>query len=306
MGGVFSSRSRGSGAYDTAALVNDIKENKFKNIVIMCGAGISTNAGIPDFRSPSAGLYFKLRKYNLPYPEAVFDGGYFRQNPRPFYGLVREIYPENLSPTTTHKFFTLLHKKGLLRRVYTQNIDALEYLAGLPEEKIVEAHGSFKSSHCTKCRKTYDLRWLKTEIFSPETNDEVPKCSSCNGVVRPDVVLFGEALPGEFWSNIGADFGACDLLLVFGTSLAVSPFNTLVAKPGRNIPRVYVNKTKPGASGSLLGWMLSLGVNVDFSRESDVVLLGDCDTSVENICQQVGWTTELEGIPVRSLQSLVE
>ena len=108
-----------------------------------------------------SGLYFKLRKYNLPYPEAVFEGSYFRKDPRPFYGLIRELFPTTLTPTTTHKFFSLLHQKGLLRRVYTQNIDALEFLAGLPEDKIVEAHGSFQRSYCTKCGKTYDLRWLK-------------------------------------------------------------------------------------------------------------------------------------------------
>jgi len=173
-------------------LVRKLSGGEYKNIVIMCGAGISVNAGIPDFRSPSAGLYFKLRKYNLPYPEAVFDGGYFRQDPRPFYGLIREIFPETLSPTTTHKFFSLLHQKGLLRRIYTQNIDALEVLAGIPPEKIIEAHGSFQSAYCTQCQETYDLRWLKREIFSPETNDEVPKCEKCQAVVRPDVVLFGQ------------------------------------------------------------------------------------------------------------------
>merc|ERR1719495_738523 len=83
-----------------------------------------------------AGLYFRLRNIpDLPYPEAVFVGSFFRSNPKPFYTLVRSIFPERLCPTDTHKFFALLHKKGILRRVYTQNIDALETLGGLPEEK---------------------------------------------------------------------------------------------------------------------------------------------------------------------------
>lgn len=128
--GVSSSRAAGFCDVD---LTSGLTEGNFKNIVILCGAGISTNAGIPDFRSPSAGLYFKLRKYNLPYPEAVFEGRYFKENPLPFYSLVRELFPSTLTPTTTHKFFSLLHQKGILRRVYTQNIDALEHLAGLPE-----------------------------------------------------------------------------------------------------------------------------------------------------------------------------
>jgi len=287
-------------------LVKDIAGGRYSNVVIMCGAGISTSAGIPDFRTPSAGLYFKLRKYNLPYPEAVFEGRYFRQDPKPFYGLVREIFPENISPTTTHQFFSLLHKKGLLRRIYTQNIDALEYLAGVPEDKIVEAHGSFKSGYCTACSETYDLSWLKHQIFNGNQADGVPRCAKCGGVVRPDVVLFGEALPARFWSNIDTDFKACDLLLVFGTSLVVSPFNTLVGKPGKSVPRVYINKTKPGATGSLLGWFMSMGANVDFSRLSDLQLLGDCDRQVEEVCQRLGWDQQLKDIKVLSLDTLTD
>lgn len=287
-------------------LVRKLSGGEYKNIVIMCGAGISVNAGIPDFRSPSAGLYFKLRKYNLPYPEAVFDGNYFRQDPRPFYGLIREIFPETLSPTTTHKFFSLLHQKGLLRRIYTQNIDALEVLARIPPEKIIEAHGSFQSAYCTQCQQTYDLRWLKREIFSPETNDEVPKCEKCQGVVRPDVVLFGESLPGKFWSHQTEDFSCCDLLLVLGTSLVVSPFNTLVGKPKSSVSRCYINKTKPGASSSLLGWALNMTARIDFSKSNDLVLLGDADETVTRLCEAAGWGEELAKVEVETLEALVK
>ena len=298
MGG---SASKATGFRDVD-LTSGLLEGKFQNIVIMCGAGISTSAGIPDFRSPSAGLYFKLRKYNLPYPEAVFEGSYFRTNPLPFYGLIRELFPSTLTPTTTHKFFSLLHQKGILRRIYTQNIDALEYLAGVPEEKIIEAHGSFQKSYCTKCKKSFDLKWLKKEIFTPESNDGVPKCVTCNGVVRPDVVLFGEPLPSRFWENIDADFHECDLLLVLGTSLVVSPFNTLVGKPRRSVPRCYINLTKPGNTGTMLGWLMNMGANVDFSRDTDLVLLGDCDNTVRKLADKVDWKEDLEKIAVTSLE----
>ena len=89
----------------------------------------------------------------------------------------------------------------------------------------------------SNCGETFDLPWLKSAIFAPETNQGVPKCPKCGSVVRPDVVLFGENLPSRFWNNISDDFGKCDLLLVFGTSLAVAPFNSLVAKPSKNAVR---------------------------------------------------------------------
>lgn len=286
------------------SLCQDLAAGKFKNVIVMCGAGISTSAGVPDFRTPSAGLYFKLRKYDLPYPEAIFAGDFFRRDPRPFYSLVREIYPERLCPTTTHKMFKLLQDKGSLLRVYTQNIDALEFLTGLPEEKVVEAHGTFQRSYCTskQCDRTFDLPWLKKEIFSPDTNDGVPKCPDCGSVARPDVVLFGEALPDRFWSLAREDFPKCDLLLVFGTSLAVAPFNSLVSKPPRGVPRVYINRTKPGAAGGLVGWVLGMGRSIGFNEANDLVILGDCDDTVNKICNKTGWTKDLEEIEVEIME----
>ena len=283
-------------------LCRRLSSGEYKNVVVMCGAGVSTNAGVPDFRSPSAGLYFKLRKYDLPYPEAIFEGTYFRRDPKPFYGLVREIYPERLCPTTAHKFFALLHHKGILRRVYTQNIDALEFLAGLPEDKVVEAHGTFMRSYCVSCKHNYDLGWLKRQIFSPSSNEGVPKCDRCGGVVRPDVVLFGESLPERFWSCARQDFPECDLLLVLGTSLVVAPFNSLVAKPRSGVPRVYINKTRPGTAGGILGWIMGMGRNINFSDDADLILLGDCDERSEEICRKAGWAEELKNVEVQIME----
>lgn len=107
------------------------------------GAGISTSAGIPDFRSPETGLYANLARLNLPNPEAVFDISYFRTNPKPFYTLAQEMYPGKYRPTITHSFIYLLHRKGLLLKLFTQNIDCLEREAGVPSDMIIEAHGSF-------------------------------------------------------------------------------------------------------------------------------------------------------------------
>ena len=95
-----------------------------ENVVVLSGAGVSVAAGIPDFRTPGTGLYDNLQKYNLPYPEAVFDVGFYKDNPQPFCSLAKEIWPGiTHSPTLTHSFMSLLASKGKLLRAYTQNID---------------------------------------------------------------------------------------------------------------------------------------------------------------------------------------
>jgi len=93
------------------AVANGIKAGKFTNIIVMSGAGISVSAGIPDFRTPGTGLYDNLQKYNLPYPEAIFEISYFKKNPKPFFLLAKELYPGNFAPTPTHYFVKLLEKK---------------------------------------------------------------------------------------------------------------------------------------------------------------------------------------------------
>ena len=105
-----------------------------------------------DFRTKGTGLYDNLQEYNLPYAEAVFDINYFRNKPQAFYTLAKEIMPGKYAPTITHHFIKYLHDKEILLRCYTQNIDGLERLAGLDEEKLVEAHGTFATSRCIKCK----------------------------------------------------------------------------------------------------------------------------------------------------------
>jgi len=276
-------------------LCSRINSGAISNIVVMCGAGISTSAGIPDFRSPSTGLYFTLRKYNLPYPEAIFEISYFKKNPKPFYALVKELFPEKLTATDTHRFLALLHKKGVLRRVYTQNIDALEHIGGVPSEKVVEAHGTFHRAYCTKCDKQFSLKWLKDRIFQSGDESNVPLCDQCDAVVRPDIVFFGENLPRNFWSSIDSDFGACDLLLVFGTSLVVQPFCSLIAKTDSSVPRCFINLTPPGKTG-LLGTIMGMGKNINFSRETDQIVLADCDKTVNQLVAQLGWEAEFNSL----------
>uniref|UniRef100_A0A4W5R939 NAD-dependent protein deacetylase n=1 Tax=Hucho hucho TaxID=62062 RepID=A0A4W5R939_9TELE len=254
-----------------------IQSGKCKNIICMVGAGISTSAGIPDFRSPDTGLYANLQKYNLPYPEAIFQIDYFKKHPEPFFALARELYPGQFKPTVCHYFIKLLKDKGLLKRCYSQNIDTLERVAGLEGEDLIEAHGTFYTSHCVSfmCRKEYDLDWMKEKIFS----DDIPKCDKCSN-------LYWFLLPSPPVSFLLQDFPRCDLLIIMGTSLQVQPFAAL-ADP-------------------LLG-MIGIGGGMDFDSEKayrDVAHISTCDDGCLALADLLGWKAELEEMVKREHEKI--
>ncbi|XP_073993948.1 NAD-dependent protein deacetylase sirtuin-2-like isoform X2 [Rhodnius prolixus] len=256
------------------------KNNQFQSVITMVGAGISTAAGIPDFRSPGKGLYHNLAKYNLPYPQAIFELVYFLKQPEPFFQIARELFPGSFHPTAAHYFLKLLQEKGLLLRHYTQNIDNLERTAGLPEEKLIEAHGTFYRSHCVNCKRQYTLDWMKEKIFTTD----VPLCESCGCVVRPDIVFFGEALPAKFYNYSAEDFGKCDLLIVMGSSLTVEPFASLVRSVKRDCPRIVINDRPVGHT-----------VGISYSNHSrDVFIEGSCDDGCRKLAATFGWTEDYE------------
>ncbi|XP_031847836.1 sirtuin 2 isoform X2 [Nomia melanderi] len=286
-------------------IVEYMKENENLKIITMAGAGISTSAGIPDFRSPSSGLYHNLEKYNLPHPQAIFELDFFTQNPEPFFMLARELLPEGFKPTPCHYFIRLLWEKGLLLRHYTQNIDTLERIAGLPSEKLVEAHGTFHTGRCLKCRAPYTLPWMKKKIVE----GIIPKCDECKeGVVKPDIVFFGEVLPERFHHLTDQDFTKADLLIIMGSSLVVQPFASLVDRVRPNCPRLLINKEKVGTQdrlSRLLGLRQGLMFDTKGSHGGrDVAWLGDCDTGSELLAEKMGWGDELRDLIKREHERL--
>jgi NAD+-dependent protein deacetylase SIR2 len=260
------------------AVAEYIKDGRPKRIVVMTGAGISTSAGIPDFRSPDTGLYANLARLDLPHAEAVFDISYFRQNPHPFYVLAKELYPGKFFPTIAHSFIALLDKKLMLQMLFTQNIDCLERRAGVPGDKIVEAHGSFATQRCIDCKTEYPDDLMKKAV----EHAEVPHCivPQCNGLVKPDIVFFGERLPESFFRNEHVPAMA-DLIIVMGTSLSVQPFASLPQFASEGVPRVLINKELVGDLGC---------------RSDDVVVLEDCDEGVRKLADALGWRDELESM----------
>jgi len=144
-----------------------------------------------------------------------------KKSPRPiqaFCALAKEMWPGNFAPTPAHCFIKLLAAKGVLKRCFTQNIDTLEREVGVDPELLVEAHGSFGEAHCVECHASHEHAWIKGEIMA----GRVPRCPACgDGLVKPDIVFFGEGLPTKFFDCRMADVPAADLVLVMGTSLTV-------------------------------------------------------------------------------------
>lgn len=303
-----------------------LADGAYKNVIVMAGAGISVSAGIPDFRTPGTGLYSQLEKYNLPTPESIFAIEYLRSNPRAFLTLAKELFPGEYAPTPTHYFIRLLHEKGVLLRCFTQNIDGLEELAGVPADKIVQAHGGFGSAACIDCEKSHDPAWVRERIMA----EEIPRCkgtAGCNGIVKPAIVFFGENLPSRFASLATTDFPKADLLIVMGTSLKVQPFAGLIDRVAETCPRILINREAAGVRGSLdpeiegllqmlrlradpqsmlMYGMLSkqLSGGFDFAqpgeseeeakKKRDYFLQGDGDAGVRRLAKMLKWEEEFD------------
>jgi NAD-dependent deacetylase len=200
-----------------------------RHIVALTGAGISTAAGIPDFRGPR-GLYV-TRQYD---PEKTFDIEYFDRDPSYFFAFARDFVQlvERIRPTFTHRFLAALETRGTLDAVITQNIDGLHQKAG--STRVIEVHGSVHSGHCRTCGKTYAYEALKAKILG----GEIARCDTCGGIVKPDIVFFGEAVRDM---GKASDVAArADLFLVVGSSLTVHPAALLPQYSGG--PVVVVNQ----------------------------------------------------------------
>lgn len=261
-------------------IATQIKDGHIKRIVVIAGAGVSTSAGYPDFRSPKAGMYAKIAKIKiLPNPEAIFSVHYFKHTPEPFFAFYRGLMQLKFKPTITHAFLALLQRMGVLEMVFTQNIDGLERAAGIRDEKVIPVHGQIGSQRCMTCKAAWS-----TERFERVINSgQVPRCDNAdcnNSLVKPDTVMFGEMLPARFTENTDI-LKVADLVLVMGTSLKVHPMASLPSLATHGVPRVLINKEKSGDLGS---------------RPEDILLLGDCDQTVRLLADALGSREELEDL----------
>lgn len=217
---------------------NNEKILKFKeiignsnSIVFFGGAGVSTESGIPDFRSKD-GLY--NMKYKYP-PEQILSHTFFKENTEEFYKFYKDkLNSLKYEPNITHYTLANLEKNGKLTSVITQNIDGLHQKAG--STRVHELHGSVLRNYCIKCHNFYDAEY----VFNSKTI--IPTCK-CGGIIKPDVVLYEEPLDNNVYEEALKDISHCDVLIIGGTSLAVYPASYLVRYfKGNHI--ILINKDK--------------------------------------------------------------
>ena len=185
-------------------------------IVFFGGAGVSTESGIPDFRSVD-GLY--RMKYDYP-PETIISHSFFMSNPKEFYRFYKDkMLILDAKPNAAHLALAKLEQMGKLQAVVTQNIDGLHQAAG--SKRVYELHGSVMRNYCMRCHAFYDAEYVKE-------SDGIPKCEKCGGTVKPDVVLYEEGLDQEILQNSVSAISRADMLIIGGTSLVVYPAAGLI------------------------------------------------------------------------------
>ncbi|KAL7553021.1 hypothetical protein ACHAWF_016902 [Thalassiosira exigua] len=264
----------------------------------------------PDFRSPG-GMYDTLRPELITATETqrrlmqmdptyVVEKGMFMKNAFPYLEVRRPfilgIRERRWKPTIAHHFAKLLHTKtGKLTRVYTQNIDGLTNSVNLPDDKVVSVHGNLGKASCETCGTAMDfdsfcdqVESKIKDIYNPENGPKESEpicCDSCGGAtVKPQTVLFGSSLPSKFFERSEEDLPSTDLLIVAGTSLVVSPANSLVYKVPQTTQRVIINNEQVGQE---------LGIDFGPDAERDFFVQGNCDDVFLDLICELGWLQDL-------------
>lgn len=236
--------------------------NESRNIVFFGGAGVSTESGIPDFRSKD-GLYnqhdVQFEKYE---PEYLLSRDCLYNNPKILYEFYRQkMDTRNVGPNITHKVLAKMEEMGKLKAVVTQNIDGLHQKAG--SKNVFEIHGTTQRNYCSKCKMEYHSDF----IFN--TKEAIPKCE-CRGLIRPDVTLYGENLPKDAVNNAIKAICDADCLIIGGTSLKVYPAASFISYfSGKHL--IVINKEK---------------LDVSLNEDTDLMIqdsLGNIFSKIEKI-----------------------
>ena len=228
-----------------------------KNIVFFGGAGVSTESGIPDFRSVD-GLYHQKFKYP---PETMLSHSFYESHTSEFFDFYRQkLIVHGARPNAAHLRLAKLEQQGKVRAVVTQNIDGLHQAAG--SRNVFELHGSTLRNFCTRCGKFYPVSFIEE---AGKSGDGIPRCTDCGAIVKPDVVLYEEGLDEATLDGAIQAIHAADLLIVGGTSLAVYPAAGLL-RYFRGSDLVVINK-QPTPADSMASLVLNLPIGEALREE---------------------------------------
>lgn len=292
-------------------IVEMIQSGKCRKVAFLNGAGISVVSGIPDFRS-KGGMYDTLKPESLSATEEQQDNMYavptyalsqelFMENPLPFLEVKRPFilgtHAKSWKPTLFHFLARLFYDKQMLRHVFTQNIDGLDYCSSIPDEYITSVHGSMAKISCEACGAptNYDqfCEHVKNNVRdihnNPSTGPDVSTpmvCPNCGKpYCKPSIVLFGGSMPDKFKTNGSQEsLAEVDLLIVAGTSLNVSPANTIVNQVAPECARLIFNREPVGRD---------LGIQYGPGSIRDVFCQGDCDEGALKLITKLGWQKDL-------------
>lgn len=298
-----------------------LKSGSCRSVVVLAGAGASTGAGIPDFRS-QGGFYETLQPDLLTAsdderarmtrkPEAAVSRAMFMRNQLPYLELRRPFIlgteRQEWKATLTHWFIKFLEEEGLLTRLYTQNIDGLEYQTGIDPELLVEVHGSVRRASCEGCSKEMRLQDFAQQVkakikdiykVDPDAPGESAHifCEHCEKpLVKPSTVQFGGALPHEFKFHASDDFPCADLLIIIGTSLTVAPANAVVQQVPQECLRLILNDQPVGED---------LGICYRGESTRDIWAGPcSCDEAALGIMKRLGWEEKVRRIRHRLPES---
>ena len=204
---------------------------KARSVVALTGAGSSTPSGIPDFRSKGSGLWTRYSQMEVASLSA------FRQNPEKFFEWFRPFAQNILTakPNATHFALAKLEQMNRLDTIITQNIDNLHQTAG--SENVLQVHGTLSTLTCIGCYQNVDAKKFQISYIS---TGEIPYCERCGNILKPDVVLFEEQLPAKIWLKARRFTQVCDLMVVLGTSLVVSPVAQLPEQAIKNGAKIII------------------------------------------------------------------
>lgn len=302
------------------SIAQAILRGEVKSVSFLTGAGISVATGIPDFRSPG-GMYDTLKPELLTAnerekaamteePTTVVSWSLFKKNPFPYLEVRRPFIigtqEAEWKMTIGHYFARLLFDKNLLNKVYTQNIDGLDFQTGVPSSHIIPVHGSIGQCSCELCGRAEDMEYFVGELKkkikciygqdndAPKESSKI-KCRNCNkvGGLKPSTVLYGRNLPAEFFTSMDRDLPAVDLLFVIGTSLTVYPAASVAELVNTSTcKRILINKD---AVGLFTGLSSTSDAKVEEGSGGggDSFWEGNSDELIFELIQALGWQDDL-------------